>query len=178
MILCFGKHPKLGRSGAEQPQPEQPGRSQPGMVRQNETQRANDVGRDLPENFALDQRLADQPELVIFEIAQPAMHQLGRPGRRPAGKSFISQRKTVFPRPAASRAMPQPLMPPPMMARSNTLSNERFPGDRLFTSAISLSVLNRSQTKTKASENGNWTSCFGMSSVVCHRRRLPGSTCA
>jgi len=50
------------------------------MVRQYETQRADDVGRDLPEDFALDQRLADQPELVIFEIAQSAMHQLGRPG--------------------------------------------------------------------------------------------------
>ena len=66
----------------EQPQPEQPGRSQAGVVRQNETQRANDMGRDLPEDFALDQRLAHQPKLVIFEIAQPAMHQLGRPGRR------------------------------------------------------------------------------------------------
>jgi hypothetical protein len=44
------------------------------------------------------------------------------------------------------------LMPPPMMARSNTLSNERFPGDRLFTSAISLSDWIKSQRKTKASE--------------------------
>jgi len=44
------------------------------------------VGRDLPEDFALDQRLADQPEFVVFEIAQAAMHQLGRPGRRPAGQ--------------------------------------------------------------------------------------------
>ena len=56
----------------------------PCMVRQNETKRPDDVGRDLPEDFALDQRLADQPELVIFEIAQAAMHELGRPGRRPA----------------------------------------------------------------------------------------------
>src|SRR3954463_7577092 len=54
------------------------------MVRQNETQGPDDVGRDLPEDFALDQRLADQPELIIFEIAQTAMNQLGRPGRRPA----------------------------------------------------------------------------------------------
>src|ERR1700710_2640099 len=56
------------------------------MVRQNETQRANDMGRDLPEDFALDQRLADQPEFVIFEVAQPAMHELGRPRRRAAGQ--------------------------------------------------------------------------------------------
>ena len=68
----------------EQPEPQQPGRPQPGMMRQNETKRSDDVGGDLPEDFALDQRLAHQPELVIFEVAQPAMHQLGRPRRRPA----------------------------------------------------------------------------------------------
>ena len=33
-------------------------------------------------------------------------------------RSFISARVTLRPRPAASRAMPQPLMPPPMMKRS------------------------------------------------------------
>src|SRR5437763_13470580 len=54
------------------------------MMRQNETKGADDVRGDLPEDFALDQGLADQAKLVIFEIAQPAMHQLGRPGRRPA----------------------------------------------------------------------------------------------
>src|SRR5256885_13317634 len=68
----------------EQPQPEQPGWAQAGVVRQNETQGPDDMGRDLPEIFALDQRLADQPKLIISEIAQPTMHQLGRPGRRPA----------------------------------------------------------------------------------------------
>ena len=68
----------------EQAEPEQPGRAQAGVMRQNETQGPDDVGRDLPEDFALDQRLADQAELVIFEIAQAAMHELGRPGRRPA----------------------------------------------------------------------------------------------
>ena len=36
----------------------------------------------------------------------------------PLAKSFISQRKTDLPRPTASRAMPQPLTPPPMIARS------------------------------------------------------------
>jgi hypothetical protein len=48
-----------------------------------------------------------------------------------------------------------------MMARSNTLSNERFPGDRLFTSAISLSVLIKSQPKTKASESEELVWNFG-----------------
>src|ERR1700736_6720998 len=56
------------------------------MVRQNETKRADDVGRDLPEDLALDQRLSDQPELVIFQVSQAAMNQLRRPRRRPAGQ--------------------------------------------------------------------------------------------
>src|SRR3954469_12867657 len=68
----------------EQSEAEQPSRTQPCVVGQNETKGADDVGRDPPEDFAFDQGLADQPKLVIFEIAQPAMHQLGRPGRRPA----------------------------------------------------------------------------------------------
>jgi hypothetical protein len=34
------------------------------------------------------------------------------------------------------------------------MSNERFPGDRLFTSAISLSVSIKSQRTTKASDSG------------------------
>src|ERR1700678_4436817 len=67
-----------------QPEPQQPSRPQPGMVRQYETKRPDDMGRDLPEDFALDQRLAHQPELIIFQIAQAAMHELGRPRRRSA----------------------------------------------------------------------------------------------
>src|SRR5689334_7974603 len=36
-------------------------------------------------------------------------------------RSSFSQSSTLSPRPAASRAMPQPLMPPPMMTRSYKL---------------------------------------------------------
>ena len=36
----------------------------------------------------------------------------------PLARSFCSQSRTLKPRPAASRAMPQPLTPPPMTARS------------------------------------------------------------
>jgi hypothetical protein len=59
-----------------------------------------------------------------------------------------------LPRPTASRAMPQPLMPPPMMARSNTLSNETLPrrsplhfGD--FTFGWEL-ITKKNESKTKA----------------------------
>jgi hypothetical protein len=59
-----------------------------------------------------------------------------------------------LPRPTASRAMPQPLIPPPMMARSNTLSNETLPrrspvhfGD--FTFGLEL-ITKKNESKTKA----------------------------
>src|SRR5580698_6257006 len=58
------------------------------MVRQHEAQRTDDVRRDLPEDFALDQRLPNQLELVIFEVAQPAMYELGRP-RRGAARQIV-----------------------------------------------------------------------------------------
>ncbi len=62
----------------EQPEAQQPGRPQPGVMRQHEAQRPDDVRRRTQQHLALDQRLADQPELVVFEIAQAAMDQLGR----------------------------------------------------------------------------------------------------
>ncbi|HTO63252.1 MAG TPA: hypothetical protein VMM15_18570 [Bradyrhizobium sp.] len=72
----------------------------------------------------------------------------------PLAKSFISQRKTELPRPAASRAMPQPLMPPPMMARSKIRSNERFPetiafvfGDFAFDFEL---ITNQNESKRKS----------------------------
>ena len=68
----------------EKPEPQEPGRPKPVVVRQHEAKRADDMRRDMPEDFALDQRLAHQAELVIFEIAQAAMHEFGRPGRSPA----------------------------------------------------------------------------------------------
>jgi hypothetical protein len=68
----------------EQPEPQKPGRTQPGVVRQHESKRANDVRRDLPEDFALDQRFANQTKLVVLQIAQATMHELRRPGRRSA----------------------------------------------------------------------------------------------
>ena len=126
----------------KQSQPEQPGRAQAGMVRQNETQGPDNVGCDLPENFALDQRLADQTKLVIFEIAQAAMHQLGRPGRRPARQivHFTKENGIAAPGRVARDA-----------AAIDTAANDREvknpvqltlpPGARPFISAISLSIL-------------------------------------
>src|SRR6266566_1625764 len=55
------------QSEYSKPQPQQPGRTQAVMVRQHETKRPDDMRRDLPEDFALDQRLANQPKLVILQ---------------------------------------------------------------------------------------------------------------
>ena len=65
----------------KQPEPQQPGRAQALMVRQHKAQRPDDVRRDAPQHLALHQRLPHQPELVMLQIAQPAMDQLGG-GRR------------------------------------------------------------------------------------------------
>ena len=134
----------------EEAEPQQPGRAQAGMVRQNETQRANDMRRDLPEDLALDQRLAHQTKLVILEIAQPAMHELGRPGRRSAGQiiHFTEENRIAPARRIARDA-----------AAINAASNDgevvnsvqrTLPPATVFALTVLLSDWSRSQPKTKA----------------------------
>jgi hypothetical protein len=65
----------------KQPEPDEPGRPILRRMRQHEAHRPDDVRRGPQKHLALDQRLAYQPELVIFQIAQAAMHQLARAGR-------------------------------------------------------------------------------------------------
>src|ERR1700746_72605 len=88
----------------EQAEPQQPGRAEPRMMREDESQGADDVGRDLPKDFALDQCLADQTKLVIFEIAQAAMHEFGRPGRRPTRQIIhFAEKNRISPTPPTPR---------------------------------------------------------------------------
>ena len=54
----------------------QPGRALLRRMRQHEAHGPDDVRRGVEQHLALDQRLAHQAELVVFEIAQAAMHQL------------------------------------------------------------------------------------------------------
>ena len=61
----------------EEAEAHEPGRADALLVRQDETQRPDDVGRRFQQPLALEQRLAHQAELVIFEISQAAMDQLG-----------------------------------------------------------------------------------------------------
>ena len=136
----------------EQPEAQQPGRAQPGMVRQNETQRTDDVGRDLPEDFALDQRLADQAKLVIFEIAQAAMHELGRPGRRPARQVIHFTKENRI---APARRIARDAAAIDAASDDGEVENpiqQTLPRPLASSlSAISLSDWIRSQRKTKAS---------------------------
>ena len=60
----------------EQAEPDEPGRAHLRHVRQHEAHRPDDVRRGAQQHLALDQRLAHQPELVVFEVAQAAMDQL------------------------------------------------------------------------------------------------------
>jgi hypothetical protein len=58
-----------------------PHRTQAAVVRHHEAQRPHDVRRRLQQHLALGQRLAHERELVVLEVAQTAVDQLGRRGR-------------------------------------------------------------------------------------------------
>ncbi len=66
----------------EQARADHPRGPQMRLVRQDELQRRDDVRRGAKKHFALRQRLGDEAEFVVFEIAQAAVDQLGAPRRR------------------------------------------------------------------------------------------------
>ena len=61
----------------EQAQTDQPGWPQFLVIGQHEPHRPDDVRRRPKQDFPLDQRLPDEAEIILFEIAQAAMDQLG-----------------------------------------------------------------------------------------------------
>lgn len=61
----------------EQPGANHPGRAQMRLMRQQEAQRPDDVWRQSQQHLAFGQRLADQCELVLFQIAQATVDELG-----------------------------------------------------------------------------------------------------
>src|SRR5262249_47437448 len=63
----------------QQPGTDKPGGSLRGRMRQHEAQRPDDVRGGCQQHLSLDQRLADQTEFIVFEIAQAAMDELARP---------------------------------------------------------------------------------------------------
>jgi hypothetical protein len=68
----------------EQAEAQKPCRPLAAVVRQDEAQGPNDMGRHRPEDFAFDEGFSHQAELEVFQIAQSAVHQFGRHGRGPA----------------------------------------------------------------------------------------------
>ena len=90
-IACQVEHPRGGQALSpadivveEKPKAQEPLRAQADMVGQHEAQGPHDVRREAPDHLALEQGLAHEAELVVLEIAQSAVDQLGRLGRRAA----------------------------------------------------------------------------------------------
>lgn len=60
----------------EEADPDEPRGAQVRHVRHHEAQRPHDVRRRAQQRFAFLQRLAHEPEFLVFEVAQPAVDQL------------------------------------------------------------------------------------------------------
>jgi len=70
--------------------------------------------REPHQHFAFLQRLAHQPPLPLLQIAQAAVNQLAARHRRRAAQITAFAQGDANARPAASRATPTPLIPPPI----------------------------------------------------------------
>ena len=76
----------------KQPKPQQPGGSEALVMRQHKAQGPDDMRRDAKQDFAFNQRFTHQAKLVMFQIAQATMDQLGGIGRSAAGQiAFFEQ---------------------------------------------------------------------------------------
>ena len=83
----------------KKPDPKHPGGSEIRMMGQHKAKRPHDMGRDSPQNLALDERFANQTKLEMLQIAQAAMDQLARGARGRGGEiAFLAK----IDRPAAS----------------------------------------------------------------------------
>src|SRR5207248_4063135 len=57
-----------------------------GEHRDQERERLDEVGGETEEPLSFGQRLVDEAELLLLEVAQPAVDELGGAGRRPGGE--------------------------------------------------------------------------------------------
>ena len=88
------------------------------MVREHEAQRPDDVRGVAQQHLALLEGVAHKAQFALLQITQPAVNQL-RAGRRGVrGQVVLLAQQDVELSPCASRAIPAPLMPPPMTSRS------------------------------------------------------------
>ena len=103
----------------EQPDADHPARPQLRHVRHDETQRPGEVAGDAQHDLALGERFGHQAELGSARDSAGRRAPASRtPTRWRRARSSRSTSSTDSPRPAASRAMPAPLMPPPITSRS------------------------------------------------------------
>ena len=79
---------------------------------------AGEMRREAEEEAPLPARLEHQPQVAVLEVAHAPCTRRDERLEVPAPKSPRSTSATRSPRSAASRAMPAPLMPPPMTSRS------------------------------------------------------------
>ena len=88
----------------EEAEPDEEGGPQAAVVREHEAQRLDDVGRHAEEHLALGEGLAHEAELVLLEVAQPAVDELGRGRRRSARQVVLLGEQHAEP---ASRGVPR-----------------------------------------------------------------------
>ena len=78
------------------------------MVWKHEAQRPDDMRRRLEQHLPLDQRLANQSEFVMLQIAQAAMNELGRGRGCSGGKIALFGKKHAQPAPGRDKVLELP----------------------------------------------------------------------
>ncbi len=94
-------HPPADAVVEEEPGTDHPRRAQVRLVRQHERQRLDQVRRLREQHLALGERLGDQPEFVVLEIAQSAVDQLGAPLRGCRGEIVLLDQQRREPAPGS-----------------------------------------------------------------------------
>ena len=86
----------------------------------DEPQRLDQVRREVDVDLALQQRLADEPEIEVLQVAQAAVDELATSATRCRWRSRRARpARREYPRVAASSATPAPVIPPPITRTSN-----------------------------------------------------------
>ena len=104
----------------EQAQPDHPPGPQPGVVREHEARRPDDMRGVAQQHLAPAQGVAHEAEVAMLQVAKPPMNELGTGRRGMRAEIVLLAQQHIE---AASRAMPVPLMPPPMTRRSTVFSS-------------------------------------------------------
>ena len=80
-----------------QAQPDDAIEPRPVERRDDQPQRLDQVRREVDVDLALQQRLADEPEIEVLQVAQTAVDELGRARRRAAGEVVALHQRDAVP---------------------------------------------------------------------------------